>query len=234
MTNGSPTPAKVRRSGVVVPHRPKWHAEIAACAIWLLGRTLSATLRLDIHDEGRVLNADVDHPFIGAIWHNRLAIAMPVWTVWKKRHPNARLAGLISASRDGALLARTFSYFGVKPVRGSTSRRGPQALLELNSALRDGFCVAITPDGPRGPKYQVQSGIISLAQVSGIPIVPVGVHISHKKRLRSWDAFQIPLPFAMCSVTFGPPIQVARDASPEDRELSRLALQNAMISLNAD
>src|SRR5262249_21448664 len=124
-----------RRSGVVVPHRPKWHGEIAACGIWLFGRALSATWRFELRDECGLEKG----PLIAAIWHNRLAMAMPIWNWWQKRHPSERLAALISASRDGALLARTFSYFGVKPIRGSSSRRGAQALLESNSALSDGF-----------------------------------------------------------------------------------------------
>jgi lysophospholipid acyltransferase (LPLAT)-like uncharacterized protein len=144
------------------------------------------------------------------------------------------MAALISASRDGALLARTFSYFGVEPIRGSSSRRGAQALLELTSALRRNMHVAITPDGPRGPKYRVQSGIISLAQLTGAAIIPIGAHISRKKELPSWDRFQVPLPFSKCTATFGSPIQVPRDATEEEHEKARLALQEAMVSLNPD
>lgn len=226
-------PPKPRRSGVVVPHRPKWHGEIAACAIWVAGRTLSATWRLTVRNETGLTPED-KRPLIAAIWHNRLALAMPVWRCWKREHLGANLAALISASRDGALLARTFSYFGVKPVRGSSSRRGAQALLELCSALENGFNVAITPDGPRGPKYEVQPGIITLAQVSGVPIVPVGVSVSRKTELRSWDAFQVPLPFSRCDAVFGPLIHVPRNATAEQREAARSALESALISLNRD
>src|SRR5690348_17161734 len=143
--------AQPRRSGVVVPYKPKWHGEVAAFGIWALGRSLSATWRLRVREE---MGLPPTHkgPLIAAIWHNRLALAMPVWKWWQKSHPRENLAALISASRDGALLARTFSYFGIKPIRGSSSRRGAQALLELTSALHDGLNVAITPDGPRGPR----------------------------------------------------------------------------------
>lgn len=220
-----------RKSGVVVPHRPKWHGEIAALAIWAVGRSLSATWRLQVRDETG-LPAGHDRPLIAAIWHNRLALAMPIWRSWQKRRPGAQLAALISASRDGALLARTFSYFGVKPIRGSSSRRGAQALLELTSALRSNLNVAITPDGPRGPKYRVQPGIISLAQVSGVPIVPIGVRASRKKELRSWDAFQIPYPFARCEAVLGPLIHVPRNATPEEHEQARGTLESVLLQLN--
>jgi lysophospholipid acyltransferase (LPLAT)-like uncharacterized protein len=218
---------------VVAPHRPKWYGEIAACAIWVFGRTLSATWRLRVRDEMRA-PPNYRGPFIAAIWHNRLAVAMPIWKWWQRSHPEENLAALISASRDGALLARTFSYFGIKPIRGSSSRRGAQALLELTSALHDGFNVAITPDGPRGPRYKVQPGIISLAQVAGVPIVPVGVSISGKKQLRSWDGFQIPWPFAQCDAVYGQILQVPRNASPDEHEQCRIALESALLQSNPD
>jgi lysophospholipid acyltransferase (LPLAT)-like uncharacterized protein len=233
MTGPEVMPPKPRRSGVVVPHRPKWQGEIAACAIWAFGRALSTTWRVRVTDDRR-LPPTHSGPLIAAIWHNRLAVAMPIWKGWQKTHPEENLAALISASRDGALLARTFSYFGIKPIRGSSSRRGGQALLELTSALRDGFYVAITPDGPRGPKYKVQPGIISLAQVTGVPIVPLGVAISKKKQMRSWDGFQIPWPFARCDVVYGPNIAVPRNASAEEHEELRAALESAMLQLNPD
>src|SRR5436305_1836710 len=103
------TPTRTRGSGVVVPHKPKWHAEIAALGMWAFGRTLSATWRVRVRNE---MNAPSEYPgpFIAAIWHNRLALAMPVWKWWQKSHQQQNLAALISASRDGDLLSRTFSY----------------------------------------------------------------------------------------------------------------------------
>jgi len=224
---------KPRRSGVVVPHRLKWHGELTACSIWLLGSVLTSTLRVQVKDETGVPKSH-EGPLIGAIWHNRLGVAMPVWRWWGKNGAGGRMAGLISASRDGALLARTFSYFGIKPIRGSSSRRGAQALLELTSALNDNYHVAITPDGPRGPKYKVQSGIISLAQITGIPIIPVGIYVHRKKRLSSWDAFQIPFPFTRCEAILGTPIHVPREASEEEHEQARMALESALLALNRD
>ena len=82
---------------------------------------------------------------------------------------------MVSASRDGGILAGILEQFGVKPVRGSSSRRGPQALLEMTTWAERGYDLAITPDGPRGPRYKVQEGVISAAQLTGLPIVPVGV-----------------------------------------------------------
>ena len=119
-------------------------------------------------------------------------------------------------------------------MRGSSSRRGAQALIELVSVLREGKHVAITPDGPRGPRYTIQPGIISLAQLSGAPIVPAGAKISAMKELRSWDRFQVPLPFARCELSFGPPIRVPRRASAEELEAIRARLEAEMNRLNPD
>ena len=84
------------------------------------------------------------------------------------------MAALVSASKDGGFLSGILELFGVQPVRGSSSRRGPQALLELTTWAERGHDLTITPDGPRGPCYQVQDGVMSLAQLTGLPIVPVG------------------------------------------------------------
>lgn len=217
-----------------MPQRPKWHGELAASSLWLLGSALAKTWRVDLRDESRLFEPGQDGPVLFALWHNRLALAMTAWSWVRGRRPEAGLAALISASRDGGLLARTFEHFGVTPVRGSSSRRGPQALVELVSALRGNYHAAITPDGPRGPKYRVQPGIISLAQISGAPIVPFGAIVHPKKQLRSWDAFQIPLPFARCELSFGKAIRVPREATDSERESARVQLETELLRANPE
>ena len=217
-----------------MPHRPKWHGQIAAFALWSAGTALAKSWRLNFHDQSGLLKPTATGPIIFAIWHNRLATAMSFWSIVRRSRPESGLGALISASRDGGLLARTFQHFGVTPIRGSSSRRGAQALIELVSALRDGYHIAITPDGPRGPKYSVQPGIISLAQLSGAPIVPAGAHVHSKKQLRSWDAFQIPLPFARCDLTFAEPIYVPRRATPEELESFRIRLESELLRISPD
>jgi len=223
-----------RKSGIVIPQQPKWHGRLGAAALWTLGTGLSKSWRVTFKDESGLLEPNARGPILFALWHNRLAVAMTFWSIVRKRRPEAGLAALISASRDGGLLAQTFQHFGVTPIRGSSSRRGAQALIEIVSALRDGYHVAITPDGPRGPKYSVQPGIISLAQLSGAPIVAAGAVIHSKKELRSWDAFQIPLPFARCELSFSKPIYVPRRCSPEELEQFRAKLEAEMRRINPD
>jgi hypothetical protein len=232
--DGAPSEPPVRpaqKSGVVVPHRLKWHGEIAAFAIFAVIKTLSLTWRVRLVNEVR----DVRAPVIFSIWHNRLALCMKAYYGFgTERWPAPGLAALISASKDGALLSRALKYFKVTPVRGSSSRRGRQALLELTTLLEAGYNAAITPDGPRGPKYKVQDGIIALAQVTGATIIPVTAKVNRKWSLKSWDAFQIPKPFAICEIHLNQPLSVPREASDEQREALRAELERRMMEITFD
>ena len=97
-----------------------------------------------------------------------------------------------------------------------------------------GYDLAITPDGPRGPRYVVQEGVMSLAQVTGLPIVPVSYHLNWKIRLKSWDRFQIPLPFARCEITVGQILRVPREATDAEREELRKQLEAELRAITRD
>jgi lysophospholipid acyltransferase (LPLAT)-like uncharacterized protein len=144
------------------------------------------------------------------------------------------MAAMVSASKDGGLLAAILECFKVQPVRGSTSRRGRQALLELTTWAERGYDLAITPDGPRGPCCTVQDGVTSLAQLTGLPIVPFSYRLGWKIRTRSWDRFQIPVPFSRCEMALGKPIRIPRDATDTEREAFRQQLEQVMRTLSGD
>ena len=141
---------------------------------------------------------------------------------------------MVSASKDGGFLTAILERFKVQPVRGSSSRRGPQALLELTTWAERGYDLAITPDGPRGPCYVVQEGIMSLAQITGLPILPASYNLNWKIRPKSWDRFQIPLPFSRCEIRVEKPIRVPREASDAERENLRLQLKETLKRLSKD
>jgi hypothetical protein len=149
-------------------------------------------------------------------------------------HRSARLAAIVSASQDGGVVARVLELFGVQPVRGSSSRRGPQALLELTTWAERSYDLAITPDGPRGPCYVVQSGAIALARLTGLPIVPASYWLGWKIRLKTWDRFQIPLPFSRVEIRGGEVLHVARDTSETDLEALRQTLEERMRQITID
>jgi lysophospholipid acyltransferase (LPLAT)-like uncharacterized protein len=230
MVNADSKPTLSRRSskGVVVPHRPKFLQRVVAGLVFVVERVAMSTLRCEWHDRTG-LDARGGDRVIFCLWHNRLAISMLV-----HRRYSHKLAALVSASRDGAMLSAVLGTFGVSAVRGSSSRRGPQALLELTNCAQLGFNLAVTPDGPRGPRYVVQKGVIDLAQLTGLPIIPVTCNMRRKFCLKSWDQFQIPLPFSRCELILNSPVRVPREATEEKREELRVELQEILLASSKD
>ena len=164
-------------------------------------------------------------PLIYAVWHGRILI-VPWLNARFRRTDGARnVRVLASRSRDGDLVAAFVKRFGMEVVRGSSSRGGAAALRDLARAVLAGQDVAVVPDGPRGPSCRAQAGIVSLAATTGAPIVPLGVAARPARRLRSWDRFMVPAPFARCAVVFGPPVRVGRD---DDREAVRAVVERAL------
>jgi len=186
------------------------------------------TLRYEIDDRAGVVGKPADQNYIGALWHNRLLI-FPF--VLRRFFSNRHGAALISASRDGDLLADAITRFGFDVVRGSSSRLGASAILQLTDVLASGGDVVITPDGPRGPAYELGPGIIYLAQKSRAAVLPVNMEYSSCWRLKSWDRFILPRPFAKICVIIGQPHRVRSTNTVDDFEAERLRLQDAMMAL---
>jgi lysophospholipid acyltransferase (LPLAT)-like uncharacterized protein len=220
---------------VVVPHAPKWHQRLGAFLLFISLRGLLLTVRCRMRARSEFFSPKAPAPAIFCIWHNRLATCVKVLDV--HRRPNnsgAGMAALVSASKDGAFLARILEWFRVQPVRGSSSRRGAQAMLEMTTWAERGYDLTITPDGPRGPCYKIQDGITSLAQLTGLPIVPVALNLNWKISVKSWDRFQIPLPFARCEIWVGKSFRVPADASDAVREELRQQLEAELRAITRD
>jgi lysophospholipid acyltransferase (LPLAT)-like uncharacterized protein len=186
------------------------------------------TLRYEIDDRAGIVGRPVTENYIGALWHNRLLI-FPL--VLRRFFPQRQGAALISASRDGDLLADGVQRFGYDVIRGSSSRLGASAILQLTQVLASGRDVVITPDGPRGPAYELGPGIIFLAQRSGAAVLPMNLEYSRCWRLGSWDRFIVPRPFSKVRVLIDEPHRVRSTITPAEFESERLALQDAMMAL---
>jgi lysophospholipid acyltransferase (LPLAT)-like uncharacterized protein len=193
-----------------------------------LFRLWAKTLRLQLEDPHNGVALVRDRPVIFAIWHNRLLMLPPPFDRW---FPTRQSIGRISASRDGDLVSLLIERSGYGTIRGSTSRKGVIALRQLVEALAAGSNVLFTPDGPRGPVYEVSPGIIFVAQKSGAPIVPLHMEYSSCWRLKSWDRFCVPRPFSKVRFILGAPVHVERTMEGEQFEAERLGLQKAMMSL---
>jgi hypothetical protein len=158
---------------------------------------------------------------IYAFWHNRLFL-MPYASRGRET------AVLISEHRDGELIARTMTSFGLSSVRGSSTRGGGRALRKMPRLLKEGTDVAITPDGPRGPRYRVQPGVISLARLSGRPIYPLTFGAERFRAFSSWDRFQVPGLFSAGVFVWGEPLTVKRG---DDLEEKRLELEERLMEI---
>jgi lysophospholipid acyltransferase (LPLAT)-like uncharacterized protein len=219
---------------VVIPNEAGLGQRLAARMFYLLLRMLRFTWRVNFSDPHGMMEAGRDRPFIVCAWHNRLAYAMIAIREGIQPKTGRRMAAMVSASRDGAFLVEILRAFDVEPVRGSTSRRGRQALLELSRQVKAGLHLGITPDGPRGPCYEIQDGILSLAQLTGLPIVPMGCQARRKVRFKSWDRFQLPWPLTHCDVAFGEPLEVPRKATDEQRNALKDDLKRRMMEINPE
>jgi lysophospholipid acyltransferase (LPLAT)-like uncharacterized protein len=184
-------------------------------------KLLALTLRVKWKDGGTFYDR-TRKPVILCIWHNRLlGSILADYRARQRCHP---VKVLTSASKDGGWLAAMARRFTLGNVRGSSSRRGAAALLELSRAIGEGFDIVITPDGPRGPNYHIAPGIIQLAAHASAPIVPVKVEVSRCWRIgKKWDALWIPKPFARLTLEFLAPLDIADGHDALDAETARLA-----------
>ncbi len=178
---------------------------------WLL-QVLFYTLR-PVYIQEPILRRLLDSPtpFIAAFWHGRLLYPLHMVRVYRQR----RVTVLVSRSRDGEWISQIAQCFGVVPTRGSSHRGGGQGLLEMVRRVQEGYIACVTPDGPRGPRYQVQPGVVTLAQKTGAAIMPITYNAKWRKVMRSWDGFVVPMPFSRIVVIYGEPICVPAQATTD-------------------
>jgi len=183
-----------------------------------------------INAEAAHAHWDADKPFILAFWHGRILL-MPY--CWNRKKP---IHMLISQHRDGQLIARTVGHFGIQTIEGSTSKGGAGALRAMLKALKNRECVGITPDGPRGPRMQASSGVVNVAKMSGVPVIPCAFGTTRRKHLGSWDRFCVAFPFSKGVFVWGDPIAVPKTAKGEELEGYRLKVETELnrISAQAD
>lgn len=151
-------------------------------------------------------------PYILAFWHNR-----QFFLCYSEMKTN--LSVIMSASKDGEYIARIAKMFKVTPIRGSSSKGGVAALKKMLVTLRKNNNVGITPDGPRGPKYSIQPGIIHLAKKTGVPVIPVSCNARRQKIFNSWDNYQVPYPFNKIIVAYSEPLYLSPDIDNEEASI---------------
>jgi lysophospholipid acyltransferase (LPLAT)-like uncharacterized protein len=171
---------------------------------FLLDRLLGST-RFEVHGAEGVERLRAEgRPCIFVLWHGRL---LPLGYL----HRGEGVVALVSRSEDGEYLAQSLRRWGFVPVRGSSSRGGSAALREVARYARAGHSVAITPDGPRGPRQKMKAGAIVAGQITGLPLVPVAAGADRGWWFGGWDRFLVPRPFARIRVAYGEPVEIPRE-----------------------
>jgi len=201
---------------------------------WVLLWLLAALLRL----WGRTLRFEADaetlarltmsaEPAAIVLWHNRLFLSAEIFRRYRYRRA---VHGLVSASKDGAWLAAFYRMIGIVPVRGSSSNFGREAGRALIEVMRAGHDIGITPDGPRGPMYEVEPGVLVVTRRNNAPMVLLGAEFGPARRLRSWDRFYIPWPFTRIKMRCT--VLPARNA--DGTKVSAADVRAALLAINPD
>lgn len=185
---------------------------LLAWVLRLLVEALGATWRVEV-ENGALLDGIVAErrPVVFAFWHDRVFFFARFFhrRVLRRGYP---LAILVSRSRDGEFGARFAAGLGCRLVRGSSSRGAVEGLRRMHRQLARGRGTVLLPDGPRGPRHQLQGGAVVLARMTGAPLVPVTWRADRSWTIGSWDRLEIPQPFARVTVTVGEPMPVPRRA----------------------
>lgn len=193
----------------------------------LLLRLWGRSLRFEVTPEDFARWTKHDEPVAIVLWHNRLFLAAEIVRRFRTGRP---AYALVSASQDGAWLSAFFHLVGMRTVRGSSSRLGREAATALVDTLRAGHDVGITPDGPRGPRYEFKPGAIIVARRTRAPLLLVGAEFASAWRLRSWDRFRLPRPFSRVRMR----CEIIPAADLADRDEALLQVRARLLALNPD
>lgn len=201
---------------------------IAFAGAWFI-RLWMATVRFRYQPLGpRVAPTEpnLDDHYIYSFWHENMLLP-----AYQYGRPDVHV--LISQHADGEMIADVCQHLRLRVVRGSTTRGGVEAVRQMLKVSRRSHIV-ITPDGPRGPRRQVQAGIVFLAARTGLPIVPTGIAFQNAWRMRSWDRFAVPKPWSLGICVTAEPIRVPADADKEQLEAYRLQVEQAMLQVSEE
>lgn len=193
----------------------------------MLLRLWGMSLRFEVSSDDLQNVTKRDVPVAFVVWHNRLFLTPEIF---RRYRGGRRLVALISASGDGAWLTAFFSLIGMQAARGSSSRLGREAAMALVDAQRAGHDIGITPDGPRGPCYELKPGVVIVPRRSGAPLLLIGGEFSSAWQLKSWDKFILPKPFSRVRLR----CELITTEQLADRDHALELLKARMLAINPD
>lgn len=212
-----------------IPEQLKWHQRVLLALLALFMRLWGRTLRYHWGTDVQSMMDGETSPAVVIFWHNRLFAG----TIYYLRYfRKRRLATLISASKDGAWLAGFVEKLGVRPVRGSRFNRGAQAVRDMITANKEGFDIGVSPDGSRGPLYDMKPGALKVALKTGAPIILLSLNHTGAWRLKSWDRFYIPHPFSKVEVRMD--VVTPDEVAGLEVEVAAAALKARMDAITVD
>ncbi len=206
--------------------RGAWKQVLAGKIAAFFLKILGLTLRYRVEDpHGVTGSVKPDEPGVWVFWHNGL-LAAPL--ILRRVVGDSPASTLTSASKDGAVIASFLDCYGVRSVRGSSSRRAVAALIALKRALKEGDQIYVTPDGPRGPRYNMEAGVVKLAQSSRAPLYPIRFSYSSSWRTKTWDRLHIPKPFSRLTIHVEAPIMIPAKLDEDAFESCRKNVENIL------
>jgi hypothetical protein len=200
---------------------------LGAKVLWIAGWVLCRTLRVTVVNAPPAAGAGKSGTrYVIAFWHGSMFFA---WYV----HRSQRIAALVSRSKDGEILASTLKHWGYEVIRGSSSRGGGEAMDLMTEAVLGGHSLAVTPDGPRGPRLEMKMGAVRVAQKTATPLLLCAARFRHPIVLRSWDGFEIPRPFSRGVLLYSDPITVDTSLNGESLDSERRRIEAMLVDLDA-
>ncbi|MHB8906610.1 MAG: lysophospholipid acyltransferase family protein [Melioribacteraceae bacterium] len=191
-------------------------------------RLLLKTLRIKtVNGESLYKLQNEKKNFVTAFWHGSMMIG---WFI----HRNDNAAALVSQSKDGDVLASILEKWNYHVVRGSSSTGGSDALTIMILLIREGYSLAITPDGPRGPIYNMKAGAVITAKKSNAPLFLIGIGIKKKIVLKSWDRFEVPIPFSKVVAVYSDPVFIDQNLSYEETNQKIIECEELLNKLHKD
>lgn len=201
--------------------------------LFYLGTKLTWLLILFLGKVGRISLKNRHHwdalvksgkGFLIPVWHGKMLL--PIYV-----HRNLNAYAMVSEHRDGEMMAQTIHRLGFQTIRGSSTRGGRRAFIEMLHVLKKNNICAIMPDGPKGPRHQFKVGILLMAIRANVPLMPITFAASKPITLKSWDRFTLWWPGSRLCVIYGKPFTVPTNLSPDEMELYRRQIESYMISL---
>lgn len=191
---------------------------------WYMIFLIGKTLRIKQYGSDSDFYAGTGKSMIYATWHGRMVIPL-----YCRR--NSDVSIIVSEHRDGELVTASVHASGNRTVRGSTTRGGAKALAQMIRLVKKGDKVCFTPDGPRGPRYTLQSGLVYVAAKTGVPVVPITGSARRAHYFKSWDAFLLPMPFSKAFLVIGEPYIVTGGTDEENIEFHRREIEQRLREL---